>query len=371
MNIRKIKSRERSKLVQILLSVSATALITYLALTNSTFTEYSANVFADNAFYIPKKSTVTLDARTFLREACFGREYYDIEEKTIILNNNTSVPKTNTVNNSVVPEKSLVMDLSPISRNMLPIIDCDLSSEDILILNNMTGKRPDTESLLYSDYDFGYDPDSNDPLVLIVHTHATECYSRDNSTYYDPQSSTRSTDDSINMLAVGKVFADTLNDAGISTLHCTVRHDEESYRDAYSLAADSIKKYLDAYPSIRYVFDVHRDAVMYESGAKARAVTEIGGKEAAQIMLLAGTDAGGADFPEWEKNLSLALKLADKMSNEYPSLMRQVALRGASYNEQYTSGSLLIEIGTDGNTLSQAKYSAKLLGKAIAELIKS
>ena len=50
--------------------------------------------------------------------------------------------------------------------------------------------------------------------------------------------------------------------------------------------------------------------------------------------------------------------------------MRSIALRGASYNEQYTNGSLLIELGTDGNTLSHAKYSARLLGKALAELIK-
>lgn len=372
MNIRQINLGARSNAHKVIAAIVLTAVITYLCLNNADITEFAANILADNAFYIPRKNTVNFNGRTLLREVCFGGEYYDIEEKTVILHDNTSVPEINSENTEVLPESGIQPDVpSENSSNMLPIISCDLSCEDIFTLNNTTGERPDTEKLLRSDYDFGYDPTSSDPLVLIVHTHATECYSREGSTYYDPNSSTRSTDNNVNMVAVGKVLSDTLNNAGISTIHCTVQHDAESYRDSYTLAAKSIKEYINKYPSIRYVFDLHRDAVMYESGAKARAVTELDGKEAAQIMILAGTDAGGADFPDWEKNLTLALKIADKISGKYPGVLRPIALRGASYNEQYTNGSLLIEIGTDGNTLSQAKYSAKLLANSLTELIKS
>jgi stage II sporulation protein P len=109
---------------------------------------------------------------------------------------------------------------------------------------------------------------------------------------------------------------------------------------------------------------------MYDDSSKAKAVCKIDGENAAQIMILAGTDAGGADFPHWRKNLSLALKIAEKTENEYPGIMRSVALRGASYNQQYTDGSLLIEIGTDGNTLSEAKRSGEFFAKSFAKLIK-
>ncbi len=370
MIIRKKLAENKHNLTKTIICVFTISVICVLLLNNGAFTDFAANTLAENVFYIPHKKNIVLNGRSLLREACFGIEYYDTEEKTIILHDNTETPKASNETKAVIPESSLELTAPEKNDSMLPIISCDLSSEDILTLNNTTKERPDTAKLLMSYYDFDYKADSDKPLVLVVHTHATECYSREDSTYYDPESSTRSTDENVNMVAVGKVLADTLNKNGVNTLHCTVQHDARSYSDSYSAAAASIKDYLEKYPSIRYVLDLHRDAVMYESGAKARAVTEVDGDEVAQIMILAGTDAGGADFPDWETNLTLALKLADKLSGEYPNLMRPVALRGASYNEQYTPGSLLIEIGTDGNTLTQAKNAAKLLGSSLSELIK-
>ena len=40
-----------------------------------------------------------------------------------------------------------------------------------------------------------------------------------------------------------------------------------------------------------------------------------------------------------------------------------------NYNESLTTGSMLIEIGTDGNTLDEAKYSAELLSNALISLL--
>ena len=371
MNTRKEVNIKNFSFPKAILIIVILAAFLVLLLNSSAFTQNAANILANNAFYIPERKNISFSANMLLREACFGGEYYDYNEKTFIIYDNSGSPKVNIANLADMPETS--PEISKAEENtegMLPIISCDLSTEDILTLNNTTKKRPDTSRLLLSRYDYGYNANSDEPLVLIIHTHATECYSRENSTYYDPDGSTRSTDESINMIAVGKTLADTLNSSGINTIHCTIQHDAESYSNSYPAAAATIKEYLARYTSIRYVFDVHRDAVMYESGAKARAVTEIDGKEVAQIMLLAGTDAGGADFPDWESNLTLALKLADKLSGDYPDLMRPIALRGASYNEQYTKGSLLIEIGTDGNTLSQAKNAAQILGKYLADLIK-
>ena len=368
MIIKKPKDNYKARIWRTIGTLTLTASFTYACLTNAAFVKQASSLLIQNTFYIPRKQSISFTGNDMLRSACFGGEYYEPDEKTLVLNKDTYIPKASGESNSVLPEDALII---PQSGRLLPIISSDLSTEDILTLNNTTKKRPNTELLLYSDYDFGYDPTDNEPIALVLHTHATECYSRENSSFYDPDSSTHTSDKSVNMIEIGRVFTETLNQNGIHTLHCTVMHDDSSYSDSYALAASSIKEYLEKYPSIRYVFDLHRDAVSYESGAKARAVCEIDGKKAAQIMLLCGTDAGGADFGHWEKNLSLALKLADKLSGEYPSLMRHVALRGASYNGQYTSGSLLIEIGTDGNTLSQASYSAELLGKALAELIKS
>lgn len=348
----------------------------YASLHVPAFTELAANRLAASSFYLPRMrraDTHLAERKTLLlSEAFFGAEYHELDEEIVILHDNSQAPSTS-LEGSESPSEASNEPPTPTedTDGMLPIIACDLGTDDILTLNDTTKKRPNTASLLISNYDYGYDPASEEPLVLILHTHATECYSREGSELYDPSSSTRSNDAQTNMLAVGEAMCASLEKEGIRTLHCKEMHDAVSYRDSYSLAAESIRKYIQDHPSIKYVFDIHRDAVMYDSGAKARAVTLVDGKEAAQIMLLVGSDAGGADFPHWERNLTLALKLADAAVSEYPSLMRPIALRGASYNEQYTDGSLLIEIGTDGNTLSQAKYSATLLGGVLAKLIKS
>ncbi len=332
-----------------------------------------ANYLSFNSFYAPTpyRKKQIINANQILNNAFFGQAPGEPDEPIIILPN-TPAPHNNLSGDKPSPEGNIAEyeQSVPPGENSFPIIKCDISTDKPLLLNNTTSKNPDTEKLLMSVYDFGYDSLSDEPLVLVIHTHATECYSRESSTYFEDGSKTRTVDERYNMIAVGKVFSEVLEENGIPTLHCTVQHDAESYSSAYSLAAESIREYIKEYPSIKYVFDLHRDAIVYESGAKARPVSTIDGKEAAQIMFVAGTDAGGADFPHWQKNLSFTLKLTDKLIEQYPTLVRTTALRGASYNQQYTEGSVLVEIGADGNTLSQAKYSAELLANAVAELIK-
>ena len=148
-------------------------------------------------------------------------------------------------------------------------------------------------------------------------------------------------------------------------------HDEDSYIKSYELAKDTIKEYLTKYPSIKYVFDLHRDAILRSDGTMVKAVTyDSSGAALAQIMFVVGTDQNGANHPNWSENLSFALQLQDSLNQKCPNVARPVNLRASSFNEQYTSGSLLIEIGTCANTADEARRSARLLGEIIAETIK-
>jgi hypothetical protein len=53
-------------------------------------------------------------------------------------------------------------------------------------------------------------------------------------------------------------------------------------------------------------------------------------------------------------------------------MMRSIDLRSASFNEQYTKGSLLLEVGSCANTLEEAKISADIFADAlIREIIGS
>ncbi|HIX32974.1 MAG TPA: stage II sporulation protein P, partial [Candidatus Gemmiger avium] len=56
------------------------------------------------------------------------------------------------------------------------------------------------------------------------------------------------------------------------------------------------------------------------------------------------------------------------MESRFPGLTRPVLFDYRYYNQDLTTGSLLIEIGSHGNTLSEAVYSGQLVGEALAGL---
>ncbi len=201
--------------------------------------------------------------------------------------------------------------------------------------------------------------------VLIVHTHATECYTaNDGLEYKEKGGDNRTLDDQRNMLRVGQVVTNILNSRGIGTMHLTVIEDYPQYTDAYKRMAVHIQKVLDENPDIEVVIDMHRDAFDHKS-KPARTVAKVNGMETAQLMFIAGTGKN----PNWKETVGTQVRLHNMMENRYPGLMRPLMVRNSSYNHQMTPGSMLIEVGTAGNNLSEAMYSAYLFGTTLADYL--
>ncbi len=288
-----------------------------------------------------------------------------------------SLPKedTNQEGQDPAPEQP-PEELTPPS-NSFPIIPLDMS--DGQTVNNIKYKNeskysPDINSLLNQEYplNFAKSVSSNNekqPIVLIIHTHGSECYSPEGVQAYTADTPTRVLDTTANVVAVGKVLADELNARGVSTIHCTTMFDAESYSDSYNLSENKVQEYLAEYPSIQYVFDIHRDSITRTNNEKIKPLTTVNGIETAQAMFVVGTDSGGADHPNWLNNLTVATFFQNKLIEKYGNIMRPINLRKASFNAEHAPGSLLIEIGTCGNTLTEAKNCAAFLGEAIAEVI--
>jgi len=257
----------------------------------------------------------------------------------------------------------------PANRNALVPMDLTLGAKPgEVLLSDTTKLAPDVDAALAAPYPIS-DPVTDAPLVLIVHTHGTEAFAPEGARWVPKTAIFRSEDTAENIVAVGAVMAEVLNDAGIPTLHCEIMHDRESYQRSYTLAADTIQRYLAEHPSIRYVFDVHRDAIVRTNGDYVRPITSIAGETSAQVMLLVGTDEKGADHPDWFDNFTVAAKLQTRLTAKYERFARPINIRGASFNEQSAPGSLLIEIGSAGNTLVEAKTAAKWLTYELAAMI--
>ena len=200
--------------------------------------------------------------------------------------------------------------------------------------------------------------------VLIMHTHATESYEGYDSEYYDTRNTWRSTDNNENMVAVGNVIEEELRKAGIGVVHDTQQFDYPSYNGSYDRAAVAVKEYLAQYPDIQLILDVHRDGIQRDATTIVKPAAEIDGEPAAQIMILCGSDPGVGD---WGENLRTAAAVTNLLESRYPTLTRPIYFSTGRYNMNLSGGTILLEFGSQANTLEEALTSARLTGQALGE----
>ncbi len=231
--------------------------------------------------------------------------------------------------------------------------------------------QPDSQvaSWAQAGLPFQIELNSDQPQVLIMHTHATETYNLDSDYFYDPEWGARITDTARNVCAVGSQIAQVLNEGGVNTLHDMTLHDYPSYNGSYAASNATVRAYLEQYPSIKVVLDIHRDAIEQE-GVRVKPVTQIEGKSAAQVMIICGCDQGG-NLPNFSQNLAFAGALEARLEGMFPSLTRPVLFDYRYYNQDLTTGSLLIEMGGHANTLEEALYSGELVGQGLVSLFTS
>lgn len=225
--------------------------------------------------------------------------------------------------------------------------------------------RPDIAGLLQKPLD--WDLTGPEPAVLILHTHATESYTK-NGESYEESSDFRTLDENYNMLSIGDALAARLEAGGITVVHDRSLHDYPSYNGSYEDARQSIAEYLARYPSVRLVLDLHRDAAEDENGQQIASVAQVGDTEAAQLLLVVGTDAGGLEHPRWEENLSVAVKLQVQLEKQYPGICRPAHLSSQRYNQDLSQGALLVEVGAAGNTRDQALAAVEALADGLLSL---
>ena len=265
---------------------------------------------------------------------------------------------------------------APIPEGAVPVVSMDLSCAGYgeNYIRNETVYSPDLPALREPSGSgaLTFDP-ADGPVVLILHTHAQEAYLPEGTAWLEGTvgDSAYSQDVSRTVVAAGAALCQALNSAGVPALHCTELHGEDgTLRNSYSHAAECIRTYLSHYPSIRYVIDVHRDGILSSGGKYVRTLADGTTEPTAQGMAVAGTDGNGTAHPGWQNNLSLALRLRDALNSENPTLCRPVSLCNASYNQELAPCSLLLEIGSGGNSVGEAVRAAELTGAALARLIR-
>lgn len=231
--------------------------------------------------------------------------------------------------------------------------------QDGVYISNDSGLSYDLGEMLASPLKITKNDSVEQPTVMILHTHASEAYV--------DQHGGRSEDPAHNVVYIGDVLTQVLQQQGIGVVHCREIIDSPSYNKSYSRAMEIIDAQQKQTPSLKVIIDLHRDSMITSSGMEYKVVSEIDGQTCAQLMFVMGTNAGGKTHPNWKSNLNFAANLQKQILADYPTLMRPINLRKQRFNEQATTGSMILECGTSGNTIEEAEVAIRAFGKKLAQ----
>lgn len=266
---------------------------------------------------------------------------------------------------SAVPDFALQQTATelPVQETLPPVFSA--ADGAAVEFKNNSGKKFDAQALITQPLQ--WDLTAEEPTVLILHTHATESYTRSAGEKYKESSAFRTLNEAYNMVSVGEHLAELLEAGGISVIHDRTIHDYPSYNGSYSNARKTITKQLKENPSVCLVLDLHRDASA-DLNNQMKTKATVNGKSSAQLMLVVGTNASGLKHANWQENLALALKLQVQLERNAPGICRNLNLRAQRFNQDMTTGALLVEVGAAGNTHEEALTAVEVLAQAILDL---
>lgn len=243
-------------------------------------------------------------------------------------------------------------------------IQFSAADAELVSVRNTSSYEVSTEAALLTP--LTWELTGEEPTVLILHTHGSESYV--NNEGYDQDTLYRTLDTRYNVVSLGDYLAALLEEQGIAVLHDRTLHDYPSYSGSYGNSREAVQAYLEAYPTIRLVLDLHRDAITDSAGNQVGYTLETEKGTAAKLMLVMGTGSGGLHHPNWQENFALSVKLQAQLEKTQPGICRELNLRPSRYNQDLMTGMVLVEMGAAGNTRQETLVAVEILAETIATL---
>ena len=173
------------------------------------------------------------------------------------------------------------------------------------------------------------------------------------------------------MTAVGDVLEKVLKSKGIGVVHDYTHHDYPSYNGSYKRSAETVKSYLEKYPTIKVALDLHRDGIEKENHEIIKSKAEINGEKASQVMVVCACDESYQTIPNWEENFRFGMDITTALEQRYEGITRPLYLCNARYNMDLSQGLLILEFGTNANTIEEVKITAAAVGEVLGDLLET
>ncbi|NMA94857.1 MAG: stage II sporulation protein P [Clostridiales bacterium] len=213
-----------------------------------------------------------------------------------------------------------------------------------------------------------------DPQILIYHSHSREAYMQEPGREYVEVMSEPFRSDDLNstVISVGSALAHSLQELGIPVLHDRTEHEQGNYNGSYVKSLETLKRRMAEYDSLKIFLDVHRNA--YKKGTKTpdQEVVIVDGKRVAKMSIVIGTGKGQLggfkEKPNWKENYKLAQKLTDKLNEICPGIAKPILVKNSRYNQHVSENAILLEVGSNMTTLTEAERTAEYIAKALKEI---
>jgi len=281
--------------------------------------------------------------------------------------NDDPVSATPPAESSPTPTPSAPQSTEPTTAPIGEISNDEPIPEGSVRVINQTSLDPELERLFSEPLELNLS--DTGPTVLIIHTHTSEAYTMNETYQYEPSDPYRTQDQTKNIVAVGKLLAEKLRTYGINVIHDTGVYDYPSYNGCYTRTNKVVSDYLEQYPSIVCVLDIHRDAGSDSQGNQFKTIAKIGDETCSQILFWVGSEQN-SEHPNWRENLKFAMRLEYQLNVMYPSLCKPVYISKYRYNQHLAPQYLIVEVGAAGNTLEESLMAIDLFADGFAAVFK-
>lgn len=192
--------------------------------------------------------------------------------------------------------------------------------------------------------------------VAVYHTHNAETYIP-----YHGKSKVEGENGGVGMVAAE--MAGVLEKEGIYVVHDLTIHDYPDFPTSYIKSEATARRLVEENSSLKVLIDLHRDA-----GLPNKETANVEGQDVARVLLIIGNGERLAN-PHWRENYALAQLIAHRLEEKYPGVLKGVRLKEGRFNQHVSPGAILIEVGSDKNTLEESLGAGRCVANVLVELI--
>lgn len=186
------------------------------------------------------------------------------------------------------------------------------------------------------------------PTIAIYHTHSDESYV--------PSDGKESINGNGGIYDVGQALSTELQKLGFKVEYNQNNHNPHDI-NAYNRSRKTAASLMKTAPNV--LLDVHRDAVpasQYQATVKGEDVTKV------KLVV-------GRSNPNMKTNMEFAKRIKAVMDKIDPGLSNGIYIGKGDYNQDLSPRAMLIEVGSDTNSKTEAEKGVKLFAKTLPSVL--